>query len=77
MDAVIISYILPRLGKVPIKPEQRNVKPVAKDASFRPLNDEEAQLQLIRGEKSRPQEQKPPHGLYKDAEGKKHFDDFV
>lgn len=76
MDAVIISYILPRLGKVPIKPEVRNVKPVEKDAKFRPLNDEEAQLQLIRGEKPHPRDQHP-HGLYKDAEGKQHFDDFV
>ena len=79
MAGDLLFYILPRLGKVPYKPEPRNVRPVDKDAKFRPLNDEEKELEYMQ-EQTRvvPIEQDDhPHGLYKDAQGNKHFDDFV
>lgn len=72
----LMVYIVQRSVKVPFKPVVRNVKPVSKDAKFRPLNDEEKQLQLIRGN-NKIEQLDHPHGLYKDKEGNKHFDDFV
>lgn len=72
----LMVYIVKRSAKVPYKQEPRNVRPVSKDAKFRPLNDEEKQLQLLKGKKEIRQLDHP-FGLYKDSEGNKHFDDFV
>lgn len=62
---------------MPYRAEPRNVRPVGKDAKFRPLNDEEKQLQLIRGKKRKNDKSSHPHGLFQDAQGNTHFDDFV
>ncbi|BDX05768.1 hypothetical protein [Planctobacterium marinum] len=78
MAGDLLFYILPRLGKVPYKPEPRNVKPVDKEASFRPLNDEEQVLSArVNNSKKLIDDEHEGRGLYKDKEGHKHFDDFV
>ena len=48
---LMVYIVKKRSAKVPYKQEPRNVRPVSKDAKFRPLNDEEKQLQLLKGKK--------------------------
>ncbi|MCC2605553.1 hypothetical protein [Planctobacterium marinum] len=77
MAGDMLFYILPRLSRVPYKPEPRNVKPVDKEARFRPLNDEEKQLSAKVNHKQKIVEEDDSPGLYKDKDGQKHFDDYV
>lgn len=78
MAGDLLFYILPRLRNLAYKPEPRNVKPVDKEASFRPLNDEEQVLSAkVNNSKKLIDDEQDGPGIYKDKEGRKHFDDFV
>lgn len=77
MAGDLLFYILPRLRNLAYKPEPRNVKPVDKEARFRPLNDEEKQLSAKVNHSKKLIDDKEGPGLYKDKDGRKHFDDFV
>lgn len=44
MSSDLLFYILPRLGKTPIEPEDKTVQKVSKEAVLRQLNDEEKEL---------------------------------
>lgn len=89
MSSDLLFYILPREGKVPIKPEEQKVQEVSKDAVLRPLNDEEQELHAeerdAREKEQRKQKKKqksspaePEHkGIYKDDNGQTHVDDYA
>ena len=79
MAGDLLFYILPRLGKVPFRPEKRRVVAVSKDAVMKPVIEEEQQVlpNIKQIQNIKEQEDNKHHGIYKDEKGHKHFDDFV
>ena len=79
MAGDLLFYILPRLGKVPFKPEARRVVAVSKDAIMKPLNEEDPHFLSVskRAQARENEKDQEHHGIYRDEKGQKHFDDFA
>lgn len=92
MSSDLLFYILPREGKIPVKPEEQKVQEISKDAVLRPLNDEEQELHAEEREAREKEQRKkkkkqttnakagqePDHkGIYKDDKGQTHVDEYA